>query len=382
MTSYDVVVIGGGAAGTSCLFHLAERGITRTLLLEQDAVASGSSGRSAAFIETQYVDRDKVRLTVYGERLLEQLAVNHGLPFVQRGKLLLARGPEQLASYRESLEFQHGLGHRDTALLETAEISSITPLLDLEGIAGALYGPRDGYTDPVLLCRLLADLAEDRGAAVRHAAATGIVVDRGKVSGVRADGETIGCGAVVNAAGAWARGVGALGGVEIPVDGFVREILVLEDSGAGDAGQLPLVVEPIGHDGEAVYFRGDGGRLILAGFHSHRLDDERAPDPRRYRQLPSAAVQDRIALGLARRYRGGERLLVRGGWTGLYPLPADGLPILGESARVPGFWSLAGLAGNGIQLAPGAGAVVADLIAAGTTSLLPDVDRYGPDRFF
>ena len=84
---------------------------------------------------------------------------------------------------------------------------------------------------------------------------------------------------------------------------------------------------------------------------------------------------------LERRYRGAEELGFRGGWAGLYPLTPDGSPVLGEAVAVPGFHHLAGLGGNGIQLSGGLGRVAADLVADGSSPLLPDAARYSLERF-
>jgi sarcosine oxidase, subunit beta len=366
MERFDVVVIGGGAAGTACVYHLARHGL-HTLLVEREHLAAGSSGRSAAFVETQYTDPDRVRLTVYAERLLERLSADHDVGFVQHGKLWLAREDDDLKAYASSVDFQRSLGVTDSRILSREEVGALAPALRIDDLAGALYGPRDGYVDPPRLCALLVELS---GAEVRRARVTG--VDRGRVETDR--GDEIACDAVVNTAGAWACEVGALAGLEVPVAGHRREVVVLE----GGDGELPLVVEPLG-DGDGLYLRGDGGELVLAGVHSHTLDEPADPDS--YREAVDSEAEREVVRLVRRRYRGGDSLRLRGGWAGLYPLTPDGLPIVGEAEAVPGFWNLVGLGGNGIQLSPGFGAVVADLLATGSTDLLPEVERYRLERF-
>jgi glycine/D-amino acid oxidase-like deaminating enzyme len=136
---------------------------------------------------------------------------------------------------------------------------------------------------------------------------------------------------------------------------------VFEDED-GRAGETPLVVDPVGDDGDSLYLRGDGGRLVLAGFHSerHGRDEELVPL-------------------LAARWRDPDALRLRGGWFGLYPLTPDGEPAIGEVE--PGVLLLVGLGGNGIQLGGALGRVVADLVLDGGSDLLPDPARYAPGRF-
>src|SRR5262249_40739608 len=90
------VVIGGGAIGTSCFYHLARRGVRDVLLVEQGSLASGSSGRSAAVVETQYLTEAKIALTAWSMTVVRRLAREHGLPFVQHGYLRLGHTPEDL----------------------------------------------------------------------------------------------------------------------------------------------------------------------------------------------------------------------------------------------------------------------------------------------
>lgn len=326
---HDVAVVGGGIAGASCAFHLAERGAS-VVLYEREHLAAGSSGRSAAFVETLYTDSDRVRWTQYSARLYERL----GTPFVQHGKLQLAHDDAQLARFARTLELREDDGAR---VVGVGEIAALAPRLETDGLAGAVFGPRDGWVDPPRLVDRLVQDVEVRRTAV-------------------ADLRGLDARVVVIATGAWARDL-----YDVPVRGERRTIAIFEDDDA-HAGDTPLVVDPVGDEGDSLYLRGDGGRLVLAGFHSERQghDEELVPL-------------------LAARWRDPDALRLRGGWEGLYPLTPDGQPILGEAE--PGVHLLVGLGGNGIQLGGALGRVVADLILDGGSELLPDPGRYSVERF-
>jgi sarcosine oxidase subunit beta len=321
----DIAVIGGGVAGASAAFHLAERGAS-VVLYEREHLAAGSSGRSAAFVETLYTDPDRVRWTQYSARLYERL----GIPFVQHGKLQLAHDDAQLARAARTLELREDDGAR---VVDVGEIARLAPRLATADLAGAVYGPRDGWVDPPRLIDRLLD---------------GIEIRKEAVTALRPP--------VVLATGAWAREL-----YDVPVEGERRTIGIFEDDDAR-AGDTPLVVDPVGEGGDSLYLRGDGGRLVLAGFHSEQYgrDEELVPL-------------------LARRWRDPGSLRHRGGWSGLYPLTPDGQPVVGEAE--PGVWLLVGLGGNGIQLGGALGRVVADLVLDGGSPLLPDPGRYAPGRF-
>jgi sarcosine oxidase subunit beta len=230
------------------------------------------------------------------------------------------------------------------------------------------------------LCAALTGVAGETGAELRHTRVTGIRVEHGQVAGVDTLTGPIEAPVIVNAAGAWAARLSQLAGIALPVAGHRREIVVLEDSHA-DAGKLPLVVDPVGDDGDSLYLRGDGGRLVIAGFHT----EDPAHDPAAAPDTYSATIDDSATLTLApllqRRYRDAHDLRARGGWAGLYPLTPDRSPILGEAASLPGLHHLAGLGGNGIQLSGGLGHAAADLIADGSSPLLPDPTPYALERF-
>jgi sarcosine oxidase subunit beta len=334
----DAVVVGGGVAGASCLYWLGRLGAS-AVLLERGSLAGGSTGRSTALIETAYVDPERVALCLRTRRLVEELA---DTDFVRCGRLLLAAGDDELAALPPS-------HHPEASVVTPGEIGAIAPELRLDGVTGALYAPGDGYVDPVLLCALLVDwsgLEARQGTTVRA-----IRRDGGRVTGVATDGGEIACRAVVNAAGAWAAEVARLADVEVDVRGYRRQVAVLEAPAPGLA--LPIVV-----DG-GLYLRSDGARHVLAGLHSEELQDPADPDS--YRQTSDAEFEDEVARLVTRRLRSGGELRLRCGWAGLYPIARGGRPVVGESPGLRGFFNLAGLGGNGIQLGP---ALAEDVAAA------------------
>jgi sarcosine oxidase, subunit beta len=348
MTGYDVVVVGGGVAGTSCAYHLRRLGAGRVLVLERGSLAAGSSSRSTGFLETAYRERRRVETTLRSRRLVEQLAEERGVPFVRCGKLLL--GPDR-AALEAALELRQELGASDGAVLSADEVAAVAPELRAGG--PALWCEGDGHTDGPLLCSALArDVEVRQGTEV-----VALTIAAGRVVGVTTREGEIPCGAVVNAAGAWARRIAALAGVEVPVDGYRRQVAVLE----AERTKLPIVTEELA-GGEVLYLRGEGERHVLAGLHSETTAEQPA-DPDDYAETPDRAFETRIAELVSKRLVEGRSLRLRGGWAGLYPVAAGGEPIVAET-EVAGFFVLAGLGGNGIQLAPALGEDLARLVLA------------------
>jgi sarcosine oxidase subunit beta len=370
-----VVVIGGGAIGASCFYHLVERGVRDVVLVEQASLASGSSGRSAAVVETQYVSPEKIALCAWSMRLFRRLEQEHGLPFVHHGYLRLGHTEDDLTRFQASVALQREHGIHDATVLDPDSIARIVTGLRVDDLTGALYGPSDGYIDPVRACELLAELGKAGGGRVLVGAkVTGIRVRAGRVEAVECGDQTIACDTVVNAAGAWARRVGDLAGVALPVDGYRRQIVIFAPP-EPLAAPVPMIVDYVpGVEHEGLYFRDDTPGRIIAGLHWEGYGDwERPEDPDAYRQDADWDYGLRVGELLAARYGGAAAFTRQGGWAGLYPLTPDSRPIVGELPAVGGFYAAIGGGGVGVQTGPALGAIVADLVTKGESAIVPDV---------
>ena len=160
---YRAIVIGGGVAGTGCMHQLAQLGLTDGLLIDQGGLASGSSGRSAAFVETQYLEDDRIRMCAFSLQLYQQLARENGLRFAQIGKLLLGFTSEDLAAFERSVSFQRSIGLDGAVVIGPEAVGEKSSVLRTDDIAGALWGSFDGYIDAAQLCRIYVAEAEARG---------------------------------------------------------------------------------------------------------------------------------------------------------------------------------------------------------------------------
>jgi sarcosine oxidase, subunit beta len=144
----SVAIIGGGAVGLSVAWHIVERGITDVVVLEAgDAVASGSSSRSAGFIESQYVDALDIELRARSMHVFRRLQRDHELEIKKIGYLRLAPDDATLERFEASARLQHELGIDDAELLDAERVCQLVPWLRPDGLVGGLWGPRDGRID-------------------------------------------------------------------------------------------------------------------------------------------------------------------------------------------------------------------------------------------
>jgi sarcosine oxidase subunit beta len=381
MEGPKVVVIGGGAVGAACAYHLALKG-TRVTLVEKDSPASASSGRSAGIVETQYVNEFEVRMTALSMPLFEELAARRGVPFKRCGYLRLAHTPEQASVLSRSLQLQAEFGITHARIVSPDEIAQLVPGMRTNDIEAGLWGPEDGRVDPAIYVSQLLEEARNLGLRVlTRTRVQEISVEGGRVRGVRANGTFLEADAVVNAAGAWARQIGAMVGLDVPVDGYRRQVVVLRPNRPLE--RLPVVMDYIpGFEREGLYFCEETGGLVLASLHWESVGTGEQPeDPDNYREKPDPDFVEKVVAALADRWPPAEGFQITGGWAGLYPMTPDGLPILGEAEKVRGFYNAVGFDGVGIQQSPAAGRAIAELIVEGRTEVLPDLSPFRLERF-
>jgi sarcosine oxidase subunit beta len=367
----DVVVVGGGVVGASAAYHLAAAGAGSVLLLErEDHLAAGSTGACAGGFRFQFSSAVNVRLSQASVPMITGFTDAHGLPLdlAQHGYLFLVRGESRWRDFRTAAERQRSLGV-EVDLLSPEEASELVPGIELDGVVGAAYGPRDGIADPSGLTHAYATLARREGAVLELGVeATSIRVRGERVLGVETAGGTVDAEVVVNAAGPWAAVLAATAGVELPIQPIPRHVLVT-GAFAGVPARRTLVI-----DAEtSFYFHREGpGVLMGMGGTNERPSFDTAPDP--------AFVADELLPTAVRVFPALEEATVEHSWVGLYEMTPDRLPIVGEAPGVRGLYLANGFSGHGFQHAPIVGKLLAELIVGGQARTV-DISGLGLERF-
>jgi glycine cleavage system T protein len=374
------IVIGGGVAGASIAYHLAERGWREVVLLERSELTSGSTFHSAGLVGQLRSTVTLTRMMMYGVGLYRRLQEETGLDpgWHEVGSLRLASSPERI----EELKRLSGWGKTfglPLEIISATEALDLFPLFDSDGIHGAAYLPTDGHLDPSGLTQALARGARSRGARILAGArVTGIDVERGRVRGVRtAEHGDFRAGVVVNAAGMWAHEVGRLAGIEVPVVPMSHQFLITEPI-EGVRGDFPTMRDP----DLLVYFREEVGGLVVGGY-------ERNPEPWSLNGIPQDFNHkllppdwerfEELSKGAQRRVPILEEAGVKTMINGPEAFTPDGEFILGES-EVRGLFVATGFCAHGIAGAGGVGKVMAEWIVDGEPSLdvwKMDIRRFG-----
>jgi len=351
-SSADVVVVGGGALGASAAFHLRLLGVEDVVLVERDTLASGSTSKSAGGIRAQFADELNVRIALHSldefERFEELTGID--IAFRQHGYLFLLDNDDDVASFRAALALQQSLGVPSRELTPS-EAAELVPQLSLEGVLAATFCPRDGYGSPESVVQGYAGAS---GATVlQGCAVTGIERNGDRIEAVQTVQGRIATGTVVCCAGMWSREVGALAGVELPVEGEARSIWFTPQDG-GLPKRLPLTID------------------FSTGFYFHRGGPGLAFGGR------ERALED-VAEAAARRLPVLAELPVQASWWGWYDVSPDWNALVGEDAEVSRFLYATGFSGHGFQQAPAVGEHLAELVVGREPTL--DLSAFSASRF-
>lgn len=224
-----VVIIGGGAVGASCLYHLAKAGWTDCVLLEKNELTAGSTWHAAGNVPTFSSSWSIMNMQRYSAELYRGLgeAVDYPMNYNVTGSVRLAHTAERLAEFQRVVGMGRYQG-MDLKILTPEQIKSVYPFLETHDLVGALYDPYDGDIDPAQLTQALAKGARNMGAKIeRFCPATGArrVGDKWIISTPKGE---ITCDYVVNAAGYYAREVGKMFGRDLPMMVMSHQYLLFD----------------------------------------------------------------------------------------------------------------------------------------------------------
>jgi len=376
----DVVIIGGGCMGASVAYHLSRRGVTDVVLIEREKMlATGSTGRNAGGVRHQFSNAANIRLSIESIGFLERFAdqVGHPIDFHQDGYLFLLSSSSSVETFRRNVALQRSLGV-DVEWLDADGAARLAPGLNTEGVAAATFCQRDGVADPNGVTMGFAKAAQTAGASVeRDTEVTGIRIESNRIAGVETTRGTIETRTVVNAAGPWARQVGRMAHVDVPVDPFRRHIFIAgEPTSAESRIPNPIPIWPptriLVIDFETTfYFHREGAGLLFGmGDPGETPTFDVTVQWDFLPQVIEVAVERLPALADAS---------ISHAWAGLYEVTPDANPLIGPVQEVPGFFLINGFSGHGFQHSPAAGRILADVIAGRDPQF--DLTPFALERF-
>ena len=358
----QIVVVGGGIVGCSVAYHLARRGITDVVVLEQGKLTGGTTWHAAGLVSQLKSTHSLTNLATYSARLFEALEDETGQATGYRtpGSISVAADAERWEEIRRGAAMAVSVGV-ETREIGMDELRERWPLIRTDDLVGALYIPRDGHTSPVDTTMALAKGARSRGVRiVEGVAVTGLSTIGGAISGVDTEQGSIETETVVLATGIWTRQLAAQIGVNVPLQACEHFYIVSEPLGLDT--DTPVLRDP----GNYTYFKEETGK-IMAGFFEPRgkvwnLDG--IPRDFSFGTLPEdwdhiGPIFERSIHRVPALGECGIHLFLNGPEA----FTPDGVYYLGEAPEVDGCFVAAGFNSVGIQSAGGVGWALADWIA-------------------
>lgn len=375
---YKVVVVGGGVVGASVAYHLAKLGWTDVALLERSVLTAGSSWHAAGGFHALNADPNIAALQSYTIDLLSEIERESGqnVGMHMTGGISVASAPERWEWLQSTYRVFQTMGISDVHLMSPAEIKQCCPIINADGILGGLYAEREGHIDPSGVVHAYAKSAKLRGVQIiehnrvielnqRPDHSWDVVTEKG----------TINAEHVVNAGGLWAKQLGRMAGVELPVTPMEHHYLVTETIPeiAALESELPMIVDLEGF----TYMRQEQNGLLLGiyetDFRHWNMDGAPWEFGIELIQEDTDRISKELTLGFERfpcLQTAGVKRWVNGAFT----FAPDGNPLVGPVRGVPNYWVACGVMAGFLQ-GGGVGKSLAEWMVHGE----PEADIFGMD---
>ncbi|MDX1514801.1 MAG: FAD-binding oxidoreductase, partial [Gammaproteobacteria bacterium] len=372
------IIVGGGVVGSAIAYFLAaEQSFDGSIaVIERDpAYADATTPRSVGGIRQQFSTPENIRLSIFAaefvkraERELEVDGERPALGFIEAGYLFLAnKAQAPVLRANHAIQTEHGAR---VTLMDAAALAARFSWLAVDGLDLGAHGEaNEGWIDPYALLMAFRNKARALGADYLEGEVAEVRKHGKSVTGVRlADGNEIGCGWLVNAAGALADRVAEMAGVELPVRPRKRQVFVFECRETLPA--CPLVI-----DASGMYFRPESGRF-LCGISPPERDDPDTLD----HEVDYSIFDDTLWPLLARRVPAFEAIRLSTAWACTYAYNTlDQNAVIGAHPDLGNLVFANGFSGHGLQQSPGVGRAVAELITFGGYRSI-DLSRFGYQR--
>lgn len=370
---YDVIIIGAGSVGTPAAYYFSKAGFKTLVLDPLPSVGQGSSKKAIGGVRATHSDPAKIRLCLRSLEIFSTWKEETGddIEWYQGGYCFVAYGEREEKILKDLLikqkQFNLNINWHDHD-----DLLQIAPDLNPNGLIGGTFSPGDGSISPLLCIHSYYTHAIQHGAEFHFdEPVTHITTQSGKVTGVKTKQTTYGADIVINAAGAWSKEIGAMLGLNVPVQPDSHEAAITEHVARF---LKPMIVDirPAPGSSNFYFYQHLTGQIIFCitpnppiwGFDSNETSSF----------LPMVAK--RMVEVMPRL----KHLRVRRTWRGLYPMTPDGFPIVGWAREVQGFLLATGMCGQGIMLGPGLAEMLVRMAqhsdTAQDTEILPYMSPY------
>ena len=374
---YRVVVIGGGVVGASVLYHLAKMGWTDVCMLERSVLTAGSSWHAAGGIHALNADPNIAALQAYTIDLLEVIQEESGqnIGLHMTGGLTMAGTPDRWEWLQSAYRVFQSIGIEDCRLVTPEEAGELNPIMSTEGLLGGMWADREGYIDTTGTVHAYAVAARKRGAEYFEHTKVESLEQTKDGWRINTDKGSITCEHVVNAAGLWAKQVGRMAGIELPVSPLKHHYLISDTIPKLQEldFEVPMTVDLEGF----TYLRQDQHGVLLGIYeinHEHWAMDGAPWDyGMELFQEQTDRIEKELIMGFER-YPALQDVGVKTWVNGAFTFSPDGNPLVGPVPGKPGYWCACAVMAGFLQ-GGGVGKSLAEWIIHGE----PEADVYGMD---
>jgi dimethylglycine dehydrogenase len=382
-SQYRVVVIGGGVVGASVLYHLAKFGWQDVALVERSVLTAGSSWHAAGGVHALNADPNMAALQAYTIDLLSEIQEESGqdIGLHMTGGITVASAPARWEWLQSAYRIFQTIGIEDCHLMTPEEIKERCPIMDTDGVIGGLWADREGYVDTTGTVQAYARAAKMRGAEV---------IEHNKVEELnqRPDGTwdlvtekgTVHAEHVINAGGLWAKQVGRMAGLDLPLAPLAHHYFVTEtipEVAALDF-EVPMTVDLEGF----TYMRQDQKGVLIGIYeinHQHwQIDGAPWDYGIELLQEDIDRISDELMMAYER-YPVLERVGIKNWVNGAFTFSPDGNPLVGPVRGLRNYWLACGVMAGFLQ-GGGVGKTLAEWMIHGETEADAwpmDIARYG-----
>lgn len=366
--SYDAIVIGGGSVGVPAAFFLTLEGQKVLVLESNSTVGQGQNKAAIGGVRATHSDAAKILICQESLRIFSEWQQTYGqdIGWKKGGYCFVAYTPREERILKDLLPVQKSFG-LNIDWHDAPSIREVVPGIQSTGLLGGTFSPGDGQVSPLLAIDAMFRESRSRGCTYHFGEkVTGLLIRAERVRGVRTDKDSYNAPVVVNAAGARAREIGALAGLDVPVTPDSHEAGI---SAPMEQFLGPLVVDlrpgPAGKTANFYFAQTKEGPIIFCYTPKNIFVGTDRESTSEF--LP--VVSQRL-IGLLPRLK---NVLVRRIWRGLYPMTPDGLPICDHVDQVKGLYLAVGMCGQGFMMGPGIARNLTHLIAHGTPLIDPSI---------
>ena len=374
---YRVVVIGGGVVGASVIYHLSKFGWKDICLLERSVLSAGSSWHAAGGIHALNADPNMSALQAYTIDLLPQVEKESGenIGLHMTGGLTMAGTPERWEWLQSAYRVYQSIGIEDCRLVTPEEASKLNPIMSTEGLLGGMWADREGYLDTTGTVKAYAAAARKQGAEYYENTKVESLSQTKEGWQIITEKGVINCEHVVNAAGLWAKQVGRMAGIELPVSPLKHHYLISDSIPEIEKldFEVPMTVDLEGF----TYLRQDQKGILLGIYeinHEHWAMDGAPWDyGMELFQEQTDRIENEITLGF-QRYPCLQEVGVKTWVNGAFTFSPDGNPLMGPVPGKRGYWCACAVMAGFLQ-GGGVGKSLAEWMIYGE----PEADVFGMD---